>query len=105
MRWRRARSRPPTGRPVIKVTEPAARGAYLGDIPAALLESPMKKNVGSADKIVRIVLGLGLLSLLFLLEAPMKYFGLIGLVPLLTSLMGWCPLYTLLGVNTCKVKA
>ncbi|NOT86775.1 MAG: DUF2892 domain-containing protein [Lysobacter sp.] len=65
----------------------------------------MKKNVGSADKIVRIVLGLGLLSLLFLLEAPMKYFGLIGLVPLLTSLMGWCPLYTLLGMNTCKVKA
>ena len=62
----------------------------------------MKKNVGSADKIVRIVLGLGLLSLLFVLEAPMKYLGLIGLVPLATSLMGWCPLYTLIGVNTCK---
>ncbi len=65
----------------------------------------MQKNVGSADKIVRIVLGLGLLSLLFLLEAPMKYLGLIGIVPLLTSLMGWCPLYTLLGMNTCRVKA
>jgi hypothetical protein len=65
----------------------------------------MKHNVGSADKIVRIVLGLGLLSLLFLLEAPIKYLGLIGLVPLLTSLMSWCPLYTLLGMNTCKVKA
>lgn len=65
----------------------------------------MQKNVGSVDKIVRIVLGLGLLSLLFLLEAPMKYLGLIGIVPLLTSLMGWCPLYTLLGVNTCRVKA
>lgn len=65
----------------------------------------MKKNVGSADKIVRIVLGLGLLSLLFLLDAPMKYLGLIGFVPLLTSMMSWCPLYTLLGVNTCKVKA
>jgi Protein of unknown function (DUF2892) len=64
----------------------------------------MNKNVGSADKIVRIVLGLGLLSLLFLLDAPMKYFGLIGIVPLFTALMGWCPLYTLLGVNTCKVK-
>ncbi len=64
----------------------------------------MKKNVGSADKIVRIVLGLGLLSLLFLLDAPMKYLGLIGFVPLLTSMMGWCPLYTLLGMNTCKVK-
>ena len=65
----------------------------------------MQKNVGSADKIVRIVLGLGLLSLLFLLDAPMKYLGLIGIVPLATSLMGWCPLYTLLGMNTCKVKA
>ena len=52
----------------------------------------MKKNVGSADKILRIVVGLCLLSLLFVLEAPMKYLGLIGLVPLATSLMGWCPL-------------
>lgn len=65
----------------------------------------MQKNVGSVDKIVRIVLGLGLLSLLFLLEAPMKYLGLIGIVPLLTALMGWCPLYTLLGMSTCRVKA
>lgn len=65
----------------------------------------MQKNVGSVDKILRIVIGLGLLSLLFVLEAPMKYLGLIGLVPLATSLMGWCPLYTLVGVNTCKVKA
>lgn len=65
----------------------------------------MQKNVGSADKIVRILLGFGLLSLLFLLDAPMKYIGLVGIVPLFTSLMGWCPLYTLLGVNTCRVKA
>lgn len=65
----------------------------------------MQKNVGSVDKVLRIVVGLGLLSLLFVLEAPMKYLGLIGLVPLATSLMGWCPLYTLIGLNTCKVKA
>jgi Protein of unknown function (DUF2892) len=64
----------------------------------------MKQNVGSADKIVRIVLGFGLLSLLFLLDAPMKYLGLIGLVPLFTALTGWCPLYTLLGMNTCRAK-
>jgi hypothetical protein len=64
----------------------------------------MKKNVGSFDKIFRIVVGLGLLSLLFLLDAPMSYLGLIGLVPLGTALMGWCPLYTLFGINTCKVK-
>ncbi len=64
----------------------------------------MKKNVGSFDKIFRIVVGIAVLSLLFLLEAPMNYLGLIGLVPLGTALMNWCPLYTLLGINTCKVK-
>ena len=62
----------------------------------------MQKNVGSLDKIVRIVAGLGLLSLLFVLDAPMKYLGFIGIVPLFTVLMGWCPLYTLLGINTCR---
>ena len=65
----------------------------------------MQKNVGSVDRILRIVVGLGLLGLLFVLEAPMKYLGLIGLVPLATSLMGWCPLYTLIGVNTCRARA
>jgi hypothetical protein len=65
----------------------------------------MQKNVGSVDKILRIVVGLGLLSLLFVLAAPMKYLGLIGLVPLATSLTGWCPLYTLIGVNTCRARA
>jgi len=64
----------------------------------------MKKNVGSFDKIFRIVVGIAVLSLLFLLEAPMNYLGLIGLVPLGTALMNWCPLYTLLGINTCKIK-
>lgn len=64
----------------------------------------MQKNVGSLDKAVRIIIGAGLLSLLFVLEPPMKYVGLVGIVPLLTVLMGWCPLYTLLGVNTCRAK-
>lgn len=64
----------------------------------------MQQNVGSLDKTLRIVLGLGLLSLLFLLEAPMRYLGLIGVVPLGTALIGWCPLYRLIGVNTCKLK-
>lgn len=64
----------------------------------------MQKNVGSLDKAVRIIIGAGLLSLLFVLEPPMKYVGFVGLVPLLTVLMGWCPLYTVLGVNTCRAK-
>ncbi len=61
----------------------------------------MNVNVGSADKAVRIVIGLALLSLVFLLDGKARWFGLIGLVPLLTAFLGFCPLYTLLGVSTC----
>ncbi|GLH71347.1 hypothetical protein GETHPA_28800 [Geothrix rubra] len=64
----------------------------------------MQVNVGSADKAVRIVIGLALLSLLFLLEGKARWFGLIGIVPLLTAFTGFCPLYSLLGVNTCPRK-
>ncbi len=63
----------------------------------------MKTNVGSADKIVRIVVGIGLLSLFFILEGNMKFLGLIGIVPIATALMGWCPLYSVIGVNTCPL--
>ena len=64
----------------------------------------MQKNVGSLDKGMRVVIAAVLLSLWFVLEPPMKYLGLVGFVPLLTVLLGWCPLYTLLGVNTCRTK-
>jgi hypothetical protein len=64
----------------------------------------MKVNVGSADKAVRIVIGLALLSLLFLLDGKARWFGLIGLVPLLTAFAGFCPLYTLFGLSTCPRK-
>ena len=64
----------------------------------------MKVNVGSADKAIRIVIGLALLSLLFLLDGRARWFGLIGLVPLLTAFTGFCPLYTLFGLNTCPRK-
>jgi hypothetical protein len=64
----------------------------------------MTPNVGSADKAVRIVFGLGLLSLWFLLEGSMRYVALIGVVPLLTATVGFCPAYTLFGINTCGVK-
>lgn len=62
----------------------------------------MNANVGKADKTVRLVLALVLFSLFFFLQGDAKWFGLLGFVPLLTALMGWCPLYTLLGINTCK---
>lgn len=67
-------------------------------------DSSMKTNVGSTDKIIRIVIGLALLSLLFVLQGGIRFVGLIGIVPLLTAFVGFCPLYTVLGMNTCGVK-
>ncbi|HTS51931.1 MAG TPA: DUF2892 domain-containing protein [Burkholderiales bacterium] len=60
----------------------------------------MNVNVGSTDKLVRIVVGVGLLSLLFLLKGDVRLLGLIGIVPLATGLVGYCPLYSMLGLNT-----
>ncbi len=64
----------------------------------------MKANVGNVDRAIRIVLGLALLSLLFILEGDARYFGLVGIVPLLTATIRFCPLYAILGVNTCPAK-
>lgn len=62
----------------------------------------MKANVGGIDKILRIVVGLGLIGATAAGALPV--WGYIGVVPLVTGLMGWCPAYTLLGVNTCPLK-
>lgn len=64
----------------------------------------MQTNVGSADKVIRIIIGVGMLSLVFILEGNMRWFGLIGIVPIFTALMGWCPAYSLLGVRTCPLS-
>lgn len=58
-----------------------------------------KTNVGVIDRAARIVLGLVLIALVFV--GPQTPFGWIGVVPLLTGLMRTCPLYSLLGMNTC----
>ncbi|MGC9448943.1 YgaP family membrane protein [Cereibacter johrii] len=64
-----------------------------------------KTNVGGIDRILRIVAGLALLAAFFLLpDASYRAVLLIGIVPLLTGLFSTCPLYTLLGLNTCPVK-
>jgi hypothetical protein len=60
------------------------------------------KNVGKPDRVIRIILGVGLLSLLFLLDGNAKYWGLVGLIPLITGLFGICPIYSLLRINTNK---
>jgi len=59
----------------------------------------MKRNIGSIDRTLRIVAGLGLVSLVFV--GPQTPWGWLGLVPLATGLIGWCPPYHLLGINTC----
>lgn len=62
----------------------------------------MKTNVGGIDKILRIIAGLLLITLAVLgMGTPWTW---IGVVPLVTGLMGWCPAYTLLGLNTCPLK-
>ena len=62
----------------------------------------MNPNVGTVDRIIRVLIGLGLLSLFFILDGNARWFGLIGLVPLLTAGIRFCPLYTVLGIRTCK---
>ena len=63
------------------------------------------KNVGSGDRLLRIVAGLVLLSLFFIYpEASWRYFALIGIVPLTTGLLSTCPLYSIVGINTCPAK-
>lgn len=64
----------------------------------------MQKNVGTADRAIRVIIGLALLSLLFLRQDNSRWLGLIGLVPLLTASLSWCPLYTLLGIKTRPVS-
>ena len=58
----------------------------------------MTQNEGTLDRVIRIVLGLALLSMIFV--GPHTWFGLVGLVPLATGLVGFCPLYRLLGLRT-----
>lgn len=64
----------------------------------------MKENVGSADRTIRIIVGLALLSLLFILEGNARWWGLVGLLPLITGITGFCPTYIPFGISTCKSK-
>ena len=60
----------------------------------------MKRNVGGIDKILRITLGLGLVGATYMGLLPV--WGYVGVIPLATGLMGWCPFYPLVGVCTTK---
>lgn len=62
----------------------------------------MDKNVGNIDKVLRIVAGALLIGLT--LSGVIGMWGWIGVVPLATGLLGWCPAYTLLGIKTCPMS-
>lgn len=64
----------------------------------------MRANVGNIDRTIRIILGLILLSLFFLLEGPARWWGLLGIVVLATALTRFCPAYAILGTDTCHNK-
>jgi hypothetical protein len=67
-------------------------------------EFVMTTNVGGIDRILRIVVGIAVLALFFVLEGNARYWALVGLVPLFTGLFSTCPLYSIIGVNTCPMK-
>jgi hypothetical protein len=60
----------------------------------------MNRNVGGIDRVLRISVGLALISLVFI--GPQTPWGWVGIVPLATGLLGWCPAYLPFGLKTCK---
>ncbi len=64
-----------------------------------------KTNEGTTDRALRVIVGAVLLAMFFLYPtASWRYWTLIGIVPLLTGLVGTCPLYSVLGLSTCPAK-
>ena len=62
----------------------------------------MKANVGGIDRIARVVVGLALIALAA--TGTVGVWGWIGVVPLLTGLISWCPIYPLLGISSCPLR-
>lgn len=61
----------------------------------------MKKNIHPIERVVRVAAGIGLMSMAFV--GPQSLWFLLGIVPVLTGLSGWCPPYQMLGISTCKM--
>jgi membrane-associated protease RseP (regulator of RpoE activity) len=80
----------------VSFIQPSLRGNHQEAIVMNL------KNVGNIDRVLRVILGLVLLSLVF--YGPQTPWGWIGLVPLITGLLSWCPAYSLFGIKTCRIS-
>ncbi|MBI2486757.1 MAG: DUF2892 domain-containing protein [Deltaproteobacteria bacterium] len=61
----------------------------------------MKCNVGMSDKVLRVIIGLVIIAVGFYFKS---WWGAIGVIPILTAVLGWCPLYKPIRVSTCKTK-
>ncbi|MBO1518179.1 YgaP family membrane protein [Oceanisphaera pacifica] len=62
----------------------------------------MKVNMGNIDRALRVIVGLALIAIVFV--GPQTPWGWLGLIPLVTALMGNCPAYSILGIKNCKIK-
>lgn len=67
-----------------------------------MLAKILPNNESTLDRALRVVLGLGLLALVFV--GPQTMWGFVGIIPLVTGLVGSCPIYTALGFSTCPVN-
>jgi predicted RND superfamily exporter protein len=61
----------------------------------------MKRNIGKTDRIIRVLVGLIVITVGAYFKS---WWGAIGLLPIFTAALGWCGLYTLFGISTCKVN-
>lgn len=61
----------------------------------------MKVNMGKPDKVIRLILGAGIIAAGVYFQS---WWGVIGVIPILTALINWCPLYVPLGISTCKLQ-
>ena len=60
----------------------------------------MTANIGNTDRVLRVILGVALLSIFLISESSLRWWGLFGIVPLATAALGFCPLYAVLGIST-----
>jgi hypothetical protein len=67
-----------------------------------MLSKLLPRNEGTADRAIRVIAGIAILSLAFI--GPKSPWGYIGIVPIVTGLLGSCPAYTLFGLSTCPVR-
>jgi hypothetical protein len=96
------RYRADTMHPEDYLWRPACLTAKTGSCAAQEKREMFAKNVGNADRIMRIMLGIVLIALVFV--GPKTPWGWIGIVPLLTGLFSACPVYALFGIRTCAKK-